>query len=464
MNRSAQSILEQQQTFFFSGKTLPLKNRKESLRKLLSAIKKFDSEIIAALKKDLHKSDFEAFTNETGVVCMEIRHILRHLDKWAKPQKKKIELFLRPGSGTIYAEPYGVSLVIAPWNYPFQLAIAPLAIALAAGNTVILKPSEVSCETAKLLTTFIETTFPPELVAVVNGGPEETSALLALSVDKIFFTGSVSVGKIVMEAAAKNLTPITLELGGKSPVIVDESANLKNAAKKIVWGKFNNAGQTCIAPDYILVHTSVEKELLRLMKEAIREFYGENPEQSENYGRIINERHTRRLEQLLIPAKTAIGGMVKPDCSYIEPTILTDVTLNDICMRDEIFGPILPIIRYETIAEAIEVIRSFPKPLALYLFTEKQEREREILNAIRFGGGSINTVILHVASSNLPFGGVGPSGMGSYHGKAGFDTFSHHKSILRQPSFFDHGLTYPGSKVPLSLIRKFMKYCFAGQI
>ncbi len=451
-----QLLLEKQRDYFRTGATLPVEFRKKALQTLLMSIKKRENEILKAVKTDLGKSSFEAYTNEIGIIYLEIKHLMKNIAKWAKPKKTKVEMFLMPASGTIYNEPYGTSLIIAPWNYPFQLVIAPLIAAIAAGNTAIVKPSEVSPATAKIVTTILEESFSDNFVAVVNGGVDETTALLSLPVDKIFFTGSVPVGKIVMAAAAKNLTPVTLELGGKSPVIVDKSADLKLAARKIVWGKFNNAGQTCVAPDYILVDKSIESDFIKKLQEVIREFYGENPEESNDFGRIINERHVARLEKLIDSKKVVFGGKVNVNKKYIAPTIMTDVTLDDIVMQDEIFGPILPVLAFEKIEDAISIIRSFSKPLALYLFTKDKNVEKLIMERVSFGGGGINTTILHVASSHLPFGGVGQSGTGSYHGKAGFDDFSHKKSVLKQPVFFDPGITYPGKQISLKLIKMIM--------
>lgn len=449
--------LTKQREFFYTGNTLDYKFRIEALIKLREGIKKYEKEIIEALKKDLGKSDFEAYTNEIGILYTEINHTLKNLKKWMKKEKVIMELYLQPSRGEIYYEPYGTTLIIAPWNYPFQLLMAPLIACISAGNTAILKPSEVSEATEVIAEKIIGEIFNESFVKLVKGGVKETSELLKLPFDKIFFTGSVPVGKIVMEAASKNLTPITLELGGKSPAIVCEDANIDLAVSKIIWGKYNNAGQTCVAPDYVLVHKSVEKEFLEKSKNRIIEFYGGNPKKSENYGRIINERHTKRLHDLINYDKVIIGGEVDLEEKYIAPTIMNQVTLEDKIMEDEIFGPILPVISYENINEVYGIIRKFSKPLALYLFTKSSQVEEKILKRISFGGGGVNTTILHVATGKLPFGGVGPSGMGSYHGKAGFLDFSHKKSVLKQPSNFDLGLTYPNKKVSLDFIKKIMK-------
>ena len=449
--------LKRQREFFYKGNTLDYKFRVEALIKLRDGIKKYEREIIEALKRDLGKSEFEAYTNEIGILYIEINHTLKNLKKWMKKEKVTMELYLQPSRGEIYFEPYGNTLIIAPWNYPFQLLMAPLIACISAGNTAILKPSEVSEATEAIAEKIIKETFDESFVKIIKGGVAETTELLKLPFDKIFFTGSVPVGKIVMEAASKNLTPVTLELGGKSPAIVYEDANIDLAVSKIIWGKYNNAGQTCVAPDYVLVHKSIEKEFLDKAKIRIEEFYGRNPKDSESYGRIINERHTKRLYDLINYEKVFLGGEVILEEKYIAPTIMSQVNLEDKIMEDEIFGPILPVISYENISEIYEIIRKFSKPLALYLFTRSSQLEKEILKRISFGGGGVNTTILHVATGKLPFGGVGPSGIGSYHGKAGFLDFSHKKSVLKQPSNFDLGLTYPNKKISLDFIKKIMK-------
>lgn len=456
MEKTLENAFEIQKKYFYQGHTLPYEFRAEALHKLMKVIQKYENEIMEALKNDLGKSEFEAYTNEIGILYLEIKHSLKNLKKWMKSRDITLEIFLQPGKGKIYSEPYGNTLIIAPWNYPFQLLIAPLIAAIAAGNTAILKPSELSPATEKIAEKIIREIFDERFIKVIKGGVDETTELLKLPFDKIFFTGSVPVGKIVMKAAAKHLTPITLELGGKSPTIVHKDANLKFAANKIVWGKFNNAGQTCVAPDYLLVHKDVEKELIENIKKTIKDFYGENPKTSEDYGRIINRRHTERLEKLIDPKKVIIGGQVNFEEKYIAPTIMAGVTLEDKIMEDEIFGPILPVMTYEHLEEVIKIIRGFSKPLALYLFTNSSQVEKHIMEKVTFGGGGINTTILHVASGQLPFGGVGQSGMGSYHGKAGFLEFSHKKSVLKQPSNFDFGITYPGKKISLKWIKKIM--------
>lgn len=457
MENIFENYLKKQREFFYEGDTLDYKFRVEALVKLRDSIKKYEKEIMEALKKDLGKSEFEAYTNEIGILYLEINHTIKNLKKWMKTKKVRVELYLQPSKGEIYYEPYGNTLIIAPWNYPFQLLMAPLIACISAGNTAILKPSEVSKATETIAEKIIGEIFDERFVKLVKGGVKETSELLQLPFDKIFFTGSVPVGKIVMEAASKNLIPVTLELGGKSPAIVCDDANIDLAVSKIIWGKYNNSGQTCVAPDYVLVHKSVEKEFLEKSKIRIKEFYGENPKESEHYGRIINERHTKRLHDLINYDKVIIGGQVDIEEKYIAPTIMSQVTLEDKIMEDEIFGPILPVITFENINEVYEIIRKFSKPLALYFFTRDSRKEKEIMRRISFGGGGVNTTIMHVASGKLPFGGVGPSGIGSYHGEAGFLVFSHKKSVLKQPSNIDLGLTYPNKKISLDFVKKIMK-------
>lgn len=450
-------ILDKQKEYFYSGTTFSYDFRVEALIKLKNSIKKNENEIILALKEDLAKSDFEAYTNEIGVLYHEINHTLKNLKNWMKDKKVILELFLQPGKGKIQYEPFGNTLIIAPWNYPFQLLMSPLIAAISTGNTAILKPSEVASATEKVIEKIIEESFNEEFIKVVKGGVDVTTELLKLPFDKIFFTGSVPVGKIVMEAASKNLTPVTLELGGKSPAIVYKDANIRLAANKIAWGKYNNAGQTCVAPDYVLVHKSIEHEFLNELKNTIKEFYGNDIKSNKNYGRIINERHVDRLKVLIDVNRVFLGGEVDREQRYIEPTVMNGVTLEDKIMEDEIFGPILPVLVYDELSEAVDIVRHFAKPLALYLFTKDKAVEDLILKSISFGGGGINTTILHVASAQLPFGGVGPSGMGSYHGKAGFLEFSHKKSIIKQPSGIDFGVTYPHKSISLGIIRKIMK-------
>ncbi|MDF2856005.1 MAG: aldehyde dehydrogenase [Neobacillus sp.] len=449
--------LVKQREFFQTGKTKDVAYRMQSLTKLGQVIRSHEAEIMAALKKDLNKSDFEAYMSEIGILLEEIRFALKNLKKWSKPQKVKSALAQVGSKSYIYPEPYGVVLIIAPWNYPVQLSFAPLIGAIAAGNCAVLKPSELTPETSKLISELIEKTFPPEYITVLQGDAETTKLLLKEKFDYIFFTGSVPVGKVIMEAAAKHLTPVTLELGGKSPCIVHKDANLKLAAKRIAWGKFLNAGQTCVAPDYLYVHREVRDEFIVSLKDAITEIYSEVVFKSGNFTRIVSERHFKRLVTFLEDGKIIHGGRKNTDLLSIEPTLLSDVSWDDPVMQEEIFGPILPIFEYDNEVAMINKINERPKPLALYIFTEGMDFQETILNSISFGGGCINDTVFHLSSPYLPFGGVGESGMGAYHGKGSFDVFSHHKGILKQTTTFDLPLRYPHRKNALKQLKQFIK-------
>ncbi|HFK1547399.1 aldehyde dehydrogenase [Bacillus albus] len=451
------SIVNKQKAYFYNGHTRSIEVRKNNLKKLYEGIQRFEEEIFQALKLDLNKSVHESFTTEVGYVLKEISFQLKHISSWSKPKRVRTALTHFGSKGKVVPEPYGVTLIIAPWNYPFQLAIAPLVGALAAGNTIVLKPSELTPNVSKVLTRMLGELFQEELVAVVEGGVEESTALLKEPFDYIFFTGSVGVGKVVMEAAAKQLTPLTLELGGKSPCIVHKDAKIDVTARRIVWGKFLNAGQTCVAPDYMYVHTSVKKQLIEAMRHEIEEQYGKEPLHNDNYVRIVSERHFERLCTFLKDGKTVIGGNYKKETLHIEPTVLTNVTWKSTVMEDEIFGPILPIIEYDNIEDVIDTIQQHPKPLALYVFSEDKEVQRQVTSNISYGGGCINDVVYHLATPYLPFGGVGSSGLGSYHGEESFRTFSHYKSILAQSTAFDMKIRYSSTKSALKFIRKLLK-------
>ena len=459
MNGQIQEILQRHKQFFDTGRTRDLAHRIEQLQLLKHAIRRFEPDITQAMYRDLRKNETETYLTEILIVLRSIDHTVKHLRKWAKPQKVRTPLPLQPSSSEIRYEPYGTVLIIGPFNYPFQLVIEPLIGALAAGNCAIVKPSESTPNVAAVIEQLIANTFPSELVSVVQGERETTSELIHAPVDYIFFTGSTAVGRIVMEAAAKRLVPVTLELGGKSPVIVDESAKLDIAAKRIVWGKLINTGQTCIAPDYLLVHHSVKNELLDRMKQAIRAFYGEVPQESPDYGRIVNERQFDRLEAVLTSDAEQIvfGGQTDRNDLYIEPTLLDNVTLNHASMQEELFGPILPILTYHQLEEAFSIVEHHPKPLALYLFSENEQHVERVINGVRFGGGCINDTIMHVASHHLPFGGVGPSGVGAYHGRHSFELFSHRKSLLKKSSRLEPGLAFPPYGNKLEKLKKFLK-------
>ncbi|MDM5153914.1 aldehyde dehydrogenase [Bacillus sp. DX1.1] len=451
------SIVKRQKAYFYKGNTRNIEERKKHLQRLYEGIQHFESDIFQALKLDLNKSDHESFTTEVGYVLKEISFLKKHLSSWSKPKRVRTALTHFGSRGKIVPEPYGVTLVMAPWNYPFQLAVAPLVGALAAGNTVILKPSELTPNVSKLLAKMLQELFPAELVAVVEGGVDESTALLKEPFDYIFFTGSVGIGKVVMEAAAKRLTPLTLELGGKSPCIVHKDAKLEVAARRIVWGKFLNAGQTCVAPDYIYVHSSVKEQFIEALRTEIRNQYGEQPLQNAKYVRIVSKRHFERLCSFLQDGTLEVGGKYNEDALQIEPTVLTNITWQDTVMEDEIFGPILPLMEYNKIEDVITTVQQHPKPLALYVFSENKEIQKQVIRNISYGGGCINDVVYHLATPYLPFGGVGNSGLGSYHGEQSFRTFSHYKSILLQSTAFDMKIRYSSTKSALKFIRKLLK-------
>lgn len=416
---------------------LPLNHRKALLKKLASTITKYEAEITNALHKDFKKPEFETFLTEIHFVLSDISHTLKNLNKWAKPKRVFPSLLNFPSSDYIYSEPYGKVLIISPWNYPFQLAFSPVIAAISAGNTVVLKPSELTVHTSQIISKIVKEVFDVKEVVVVQGGAELTRLELEKKWDYIFFTGSVRVGKIVAEAAAKNLTPVTLELGGKNPCIVDETANLEISARRIVWAKFVNAGQTCIAPDYLLVHTSVKAKFTQLLKNEILKAYGEKPRESPDFARIINSDNHKRLSAIIIPEKVIFGGETDEWERYIAPTLIDEPELTDPVMEDEIFGPVLPVLSYQNQNDLDKIINRYKKPLALYVFSKNKEFANKILSKYSFGGGCINDCMIHFANKRLPFGGVGHSGIGAYHGKFGFDTFSHKKAIVKKGFSFD---------------------------
>ncbi|MEW9050616.1 MAG: aldehyde dehydrogenase [Neobacillus sp.] len=450
-------LVSKQRHFFLSGKTKEVSYRIEALRLIAQLIRSHETELMYALKKDLNKSNFDSYITEIGIVLEEIRFTLKHIKDWSQPRKVKSALAQAGSKSYIYPEPYGVTLIISPWNYPFQLAIAPLIGAIAAGNCAILKPSELTPETSKLVAKLIKENFPEEYITVVQGDAQTSQLLLKEKLDYIFFTGSVPVGKVIMEAAAKNLTPVTLELGGKSPCIVHKDANVKLAAKRIAWGKFINAGQTCVAPDYLYVHREIKEEFTYLLIEAIKELYSEDVFKAGEFTRIVSERHFNRLKTFLLDGNTVYGGKYDLDLLTIEPTLLSDISWEDPVMQDEIFGPILPILEFENDNSMIAKINDRPKPLALYIFSESKDFQDKILSNISFGGGCINDTVYHLSSPYLPFGGVGESGIGAYHGKGSFDVFSHEKSILKQTTRFDLPFRYPNRKNALKQIKMFIK-------
>ena len=446
-----------QKEYFQSGATLPLEFRLAQLRSLYRGIKRFEPQILEALRSDLGKSAEESYMSEIGMCLTEIRHTARHLREWSRPQRVPTPLMHFPGSSRIVREPRGVCLIIAPWNYPFLLAVGPMISAIAAGNCVTLKPSEYAPATTAVLEKMLDVCFEGRFCRTVTGGAEVSAAETARPYDMIFFTGSTAVGRKVMAAAAQNLTPVVLELGGKSPCIVDETADLPVAAARIVWGKCLNSGQTCVAPDYVLVARSRKDALIREMQKAICRFYGEDPCENSAYPRIVNERHFDRLAAML-PEDPAVGGRVDRESLKIEPTLI-ETTLNNQSplMTEEIFGPLLPIVPYDNIHEALGYILSRPRPLALYLFSRNRKLQRRVVETIPFGGGCINDTISHITTPYLPFGGTGDSGMGAYHGRCGYETFTHAKSILSKPFRPDLPVRYPPLTGKLDLLHKILR-------
>lgn len=442
-----------------SGATRPYASRKQQLQRLYGIVKSNETAIQKALYADLKKSPEESYATETGLVLTEIRHTLKYLKKWMRPKRVRTNLVNLPASSTIYRDPLGVILIIAPWNYPIQLSLIPLAAAIAAGNTVVLKPSELAPASAALLGKLLAENFPKELIHIVQGdGAEVIPAMLAaFRFDHIFFTGSIAVGRSVYKIAAETLTPVTLELGGKSPAIVAEDADLAVAARRIVLGKFTNAGQTCIAPDYLLVHADVKDRLLKMLQDTITAFYGEQPEQSPDYGRIINEKRFDALIKYLDQGRILQGGNHDRHTLYIAPTLVMNLSPDAPIMHDEIFGPLLPIFSYRTSAEAMDFVRRHPDPLAFYLFTGSRERVKQWVEKISFGGGCINNTIWHFASPYLPFGGIGNSGIGGYHGKYSFERFTHPKAVLSSSTRIDPATKYPPFRGKLKWLKRFLK-------
>ncbi len=448
-------IIRKQREFFGSGKTKDINFRIAQLRKLKQAIVENFEVIAQALKADLNKPQFEAYITEF-VVTKEIDYALKHIKSWTSPKKVTMPLEQFPSYGCICPEPLGVVLVIGAWNYPLQLIISPLVGAIASGNCVTLKPSENAPHTSKVLTNIIQQCFDDFYIAVVEGDKETSEQLLEEKWDRIFFTGSTAVGKIVMAAAAKHLTPVTLELGGKSPCIVDTDIDIDCTARRIVWGKFVNAGQTCIAPDYLLVNTAIKQELLVAIAKYVKEFFGDRPESSPDYARIIDDRQFYRLTTLLKDGEIVIGGKTNASLRYIAPTVIDNVSLEDAVMQTEIFGPILPIIAYNNLLDAIAIINLLPKPLAIYIFSRNKNLQQQVCSQTSSGGVCINDTLMQFGVSSLPFGGVGDSGIGSYHGKASFDTFSHYKSILNKSFRLDFNLRYPPYQGKLALLKKIL--------
>lgn len=453
-----QKIIDKQRVFFRSGVTLDVRFRLDALRKLRRVIIAYEGRLSEALSQDLGKCAAESYMSEIGMTLAGIREMRRHLRRWSSPRRVAAPLAQFPSSCRILPESYGLVLVISPWNYPALLSLDPIVSAVGAGNCCVLKPSELAPHTSRVLAELLAEAFPPELVSVVQGGVETSSALLAQRWDYIFFTGGAEVGKVVMEAAAKHLTPTTLELGGKSPCIVDSSADVEMAARRIAFGKILNAGQTCVAPDYALVHSSVLAPFVEAYRKAVAAMVGETPLQNAAFPRIVNARHHTRLMGLMQGAEIWLGGRGDAETLRIEPTLLGGVRDDSPCMREEIFGPLLPVLPFEQLSEAEERVLSRPKPLACYIFTQNDEVEKRLLSRLSFGGGCINDTVIHLAVPGLPFGGVGESGMGAYHGKAGFDTFTHYKSVLKKGLWLDFPFRYqPFNAFKNRILRLFLR-------
>ncbi len=455
-NTSLQALFRSQQSFFAGGKTRELLFRKEALKKLRSAILMHEEELYEALYLDLHKSAFESYATEIGFVLDELRFHLKKLHKWVKPKRVRSSVVSFPAKGYKTYEPLGTVLIIAPWNYPFQLMLAPMIGAVSAGNTVIIKPSEIAENTALVIEKIINSSFEKEYIHVITGGTETSQALLKLRFDHIFFTGSPRVGKIVMQSAAKQMIPVTLELGGKSPCIVDETAPLKLTARRIVWGKLLNAGQTCIAPDYLYVHEKVKEPLMKAIIAAIKKAYGKDASKSPDFPRIITRANMERLAALLDGAKIAYGGHYDKEEKYFEPTILDDVNFDLPVMQQEIFGPVLPILTFNDTDEIISQVNARPRPLALYVFSKSHSFQKKIINSIPAGGVTVNDTLMHIASNKLPFGGVGNSGIGKYHGHFSFETFSNAKPVVYRGTWLDIPIRYAPYGKKLKIIKYLM--------
>ncbi len=453
-----QQLVEKQRQFFLTHTTREIRYRREALKKLRAAIRKWEPRICAALQADLGKCAMETYMTEIGMVLAGLSDALSHLSKWSRPKRVMTPLAQFPSTARVVPEPYGVSLIISPWNYPVLLCLDPLVAALAAGNCCVVKPSSMSPATSEVLAEMLGSIFPPAYVSVVLGGRESIGALLEQKFDYIFFTGSPKVGHLVMEAASRHLTPVTLELGGKSPCIVDDTANVRVAARRIAFGKILNAGQTCVAPDYLMIHASRKEEFVAEYRAAVQEMLGDTPLQNAEFTHIINARHFERLRGLMRDARPVIGGGSDAETLRIEPTLLDDVTPDSAAMQEEIFGPILPMITWEKWSDVESFVLSRPRPLASYLFTTDSSAEKRFVNNLSFGGGCVNDTIIHLAVHGLPFGGVGDSGMGSYHGKAGFDTFTHYKSVLTKANWLDLPFRYhPYSGFKNRILRFFLR-------
>lgn len=452
------AIVAAQRKYFQTGATLPVSFRVDALRKLYDAVSGSEKEIHDALRKDLGKGGFESYMCETGLVLEEISYMLKHVRRFAGEKRVRTPLAQFHSRSYKKPSPYGVTLIMSPWNYPFMLTLSPLVDALTAGNTAVVKPSAYSPNTSEVIRQILAKCFEPQYVSVVTGGRAENTCLLHEHFDYIFFTGSQSVGKEVMRSAADHLTPVTLELGGKSPCIVDQTANIKLAARRIVFGKYLNCGQTCVAPDYIYCHRSVRDRLIKEMQKQIRKQFGKKPLDNKDYGKIINEKHFDRILGLIDKEKVVFGGNCDRDALRIEPTVMDNVTFSDAVMQEEIFGPVMPVLTFDSLDEVIRNVNAMPHPLALYLFTSSKTAAKKVTARCGFGGGCINDTIIHLATTEMGFGGFGESGMGSYHGKTGFDTFTHYKSIVDKKTWPDLPMRYqPYRKIHEKMVRFFLK-------
>jgi aldehyde dehydrogenase (NAD+) len=451
-------IIARQRQFFQSGATRPLEFRRAQLEKLAVLLETREVDLLAALHTDLRKSPHEAYVSETGFVLGEIRHALRNLSSWMKPERRRSPWLSWPARSHVRPEPYGVALIIGPWNYPLQLLFSPLVGAIAAGNCAVLKPSEFAPHTAEVMDEMIRSVFPENYLTIIRGERETSEALLREKFDTIFFTGGTETGRVVMSAAARHLTPVTLELGGKCPCIVCHDAPLEITARRILWGKFLNAGQTCVAPDHVWVDSRIAPALLAVMKNTLREFYGEFPQQSPDYGRVINSRHFERLRAYLQDGKIHCGGDCDAGDLYIAPTILTNCEWHSPVMTEEIFGPVLPVLEFSDLDEVLANLRDRPKPLAVYLFTRDRAARENVISQTQSGGVCVNDTILQILGSDLPFGGVGESGMGNYHGRASFDCFSHTRTVMVRPLGMDQKFRYPPPGITLEWLKRLLRF------
>ena len=456
------ATVQRHRAFFQTGATRRLGFRHEQLEKLSTALKRNEASLLTALKADLGKSPFQGYSSELGLVQSEICHALHNLRKWAGPARRRTPWFVFPSRGWVQPQPFGVALILGPWNYPMQLLLTPLVSAIAAGNCIALKPSELAPRSAEAIAALVRENFAGEFISVANGGVEVAEALLRERFDKIFFTGSTRVGRMVMAAAAKHLTPVTLELGGKCPVIVCADADIELAARRLAWGKFLNAGQTCVAPDFVLVQRSVRDAFVAALKKSLLQFYGEDASRSADYGRIVNARHFERLVKYLGDGRVVHGGAHDARNLFMAPTILAGVLLDAPVMQEEIFGPILPVLEFDQLDEVFALLRDRPAPLALYVFTHDRATEARVLAEARSGGVCVNDVVSHMIGTGLPFGGLGESGMGAYHGRAGFEAFSHQRAVMRRAVWLDMPFRYPPQKISLVGLKRVFRFLIRG--